>query len=117
MIKSLAAQGTVSVPSNPVLTTMNNEPAVMRMSTDGSVPAGEGLALSVTPQISNDGLIHMSVSASLTGQAIVREADMVFRLRQGETMVIPGLSLRRGGRRTEVVILLTPTILPTRAAG
>ena len=65
----------------------------------------EGVVLSVTPQISADGIIHMSINPSITertgvatsrlGDTVpivsVRETDTLVRVRQGETIVIAGL--------------------------
>ena len=121
LLTALRAQGKVTALSNLMLMTMNNEPAVVRIA--DLPPSSDAVALSVTPQISAEGVIHMSVSASIAGQSVVREADSVFRIRQGETVVIAGLMHGRtngsenGQRRTDVVILLTPTILQARTAG
>jgi general secretion pathway protein D len=111
----------------------------------------EGVTLSVTPQISADGIIHLSVNPSITertgvatsrlGDTVpiisVRETDTLVRVRQGETIVIAGLMQDRAGvdtakvpllgdvpvvgnlfkrtdktrRKTDLVILLTPTVL------
>src|SRR4029450_3474928 len=96
---------------------MNNGPAVLRSATSSDISPAESVALSVTPQIGSEGIIHMSVSATMSGQSLVREADGVFRLREGETVVIPGLMLRRTARRTtDVVILRAPPVLHRRAA-
>jgi type II secretory pathway component GspD/PulD (secretin) len=65
----------------------------------------EGVVLSVTSQISADGVINMSINPSITertGQATsrlgdsvpiisVRETDTLVRVREGETIVIAGL--------------------------
>jgi type II secretory pathway component GspD/PulD (secretin) len=86
--------------------------------------------------------VHMSISASVTGQAgvsssqterssspiVVREADTVVRVRPGETVVMAGWLHDRFSvdssrnkrpettrRKTDLVILLTPTILQPRA--
>ena len=107
--------------------------------------------LSVTSQISADGIIHMSINPSITektGQATsrlgdtvpivsVRETDTLVRVRTGETIVIAGLMqdsstlsnakvpvvgdlplvgglfrrTERTRRKTDLVILLTPTIM------
>ena len=117
LLASLAMRGTVSVRSTSLITAMNNEPAVLRAGTSSEVSPAENIGVSVTPQIGTEGVIHMSVSATMSAQSLVREADGVFRMRQGETVIIPGLVLRRtAGRTTDVVILLTPTILHARAA-
>jgi type II secretory pathway component GspD/PulD (secretin) len=118
LLASLATRGTVDVLSTSLITAMNNEPAVLRAGTSSEVSPADSIALSITPQIGTEGIIHMSVSATMSAQSLVREADGVFRMRQGETVIIPGLLLRRtSGRTTDVVILLTPTILHARAAG
>jgi hypothetical protein len=117
LLASLGARGTVTVLSTSLITAMNNEPAVLRAGTSSDVTPAENMALSITPQIGTEGIIHMSVSATMSAQSLVREADGVFQVRQGETVIIPGLNLRRtAGRTTDVVILLTPTILHARAA-
>jgi type II secretory pathway component GspD/PulD (secretin) len=118
LLTSLSSHGTVTVLSNPLITAMNNEPAVVRVGSSADVTPAESLSLSITAQIGGEGILHMSVSATISAQSLVREADGVFRVRQGETVIIPGLMLRRtAGRTTDVVILLTPTVLPERAAG
>ena len=118
LLASLATRGTVNVLSTSLITAMNNEPAVLRAGTSSDVSPAENVGLSITPQIGAEGIIHMSVSATMSAQSLMREADGVFRMRQGETVIIPGLVLRRtAGRTTDVVILLTPTILHARAAG
>jgi len=172
LLNAFAAQGDVNVLSSPRITAMNNEPAVMRIGTQYVFfvtttqvdPQGqivqttvtpqtltEGVTLSVTPQISADGIIHLSVNPSITertgvatsrlGDTVpiisVRETDTLVRVRQGETIVIAGLMQDRAGvdtakvpllgdvpvvgnlfrrtdktrRKTDLVILLTPTVL------
>jgi MSHA biogenesis protein MshL len=163
-IRLLATQGRVNVLANPRVVAMNNEPAVMRIGTQdvafvsdqivdpttgrlrptfSARQVSEGLMLSVTPQISSDGIINMSITHSTTertgvarskrGDAVpilaVREADTVVRVAQGETVAISGLTqqqfsvrttklpflpirqTRKRSRKTDVVILLTPTVL------
>jgi MSHA biogenesis protein MshL len=173
LINAFATQGKVNVLSSPRVTAMNNEPAVMRIGTQdvffitttqvnpatGEILQStvspqtltEGVVLSVTPQISADGVIHMSLNPSITertGVAIsrlgdqvpvvsVRETDTLVRVRNGETIVIAGLmhdrvnnstaklpllgdipgigpAFRRNETervKTDLVILLTPTIM------
>jgi MSHA biogenesis protein MshL len=137
LFDALAMQGAVRVLSNAVVPAMNNQPAMMRVATEGRASA-DGVTLSITPLIAADGLIHMSISASVSrpiaagepapGAAppvIVREADTIVRVRQGETVLITGLvhdaaatktSDDTGGtrRKTDLVILLTPTVLVDR---
>ena len=173
LLNAFAAQGKVNVLSSPRVTAMNNEPVVMRIGTQdvffvtttqvdprsGQILQStvtpqsltEGVVLSVTSQISADGIIHMSINPSITertgvatsrlGDTVpivsVRETDTLVRVRQGETIVIAGLMQDRasvdtarvpilgdipvvGGlfkrteksrRKTDLVILLTPTIM------
>jgi MSHA biogenesis protein MshL len=153
LLRAIGAFGTVRMIATPQMLAMNNEPAVMRI---GSHEAGfvreadvrgasggalraapvEGLTLTVTPQISADGIVHMSVSPSFvdthrdsTPAAAVFEVDTTMRVRGGETVVISGLLRERsqavaasgvagifGGKdrrlnRTELVVLLTPTVV------
>jgi type II secretory pathway component HofQ len=115
LINALAAQGTVNVLSSPLITAMNNEPAVMRVGSRDLQTPSEGMTLRVTPQISADGIIHLSINPIVR----TREADTLVRVRQGETIVIAGWMLDRESaetgnttrRKTDLVILLTPTIL------
>jgi MSHA type pilus biogenesis protein MshL len=173
LLNAFAAQGKVNVLSSPRITAMNNEPAVMRIGTQdvffttttqidsqsGQIVQStvtpqsltEGVVLSVTPQISADGIIHMNINPSITertgvatsrlGDQVpiisVRETDTLVRVRQGETIVIAGLMQDRANidtskvpfigdvpvvghlfkrtektrRKTDLVILLTPTVM------
>jgi MSHA biogenesis protein MshL len=154
LLKAFAAQGNVNVLSSARFTAMNNEPAVMRIGTQDvffvttthiNAQSGqlgqstvtpqsltEGMVLSVTPQISADGIIHMNINPSITertgvatsrlGDRVpiisVRETDTLVRVRQGETVVIAGLMPQRtrNRRQTDLVILLTPTVMGPGAA-
>jgi MSHA biogenesis protein MshL len=173
LLNAFATQGKVNVLSSPRVTAMNNEPAIMRIGTQdvyfttttqvnpetGQILQStvtpqsltEGVVLSVTSQISADGIIHMSINPSITertGQATsrlgdsvpivsVRETDTLVRVRAGETIVIAGLMQDRATldsakvpvmgdlplvgnlfkrtekrrTKTDLVILLTPTIM------
>lgn len=172
LLNAFATQGKVNVLSSPRVTAMNNEPAIMRIGTQdvffntitqvsetGQVLQStvtpqsitEGVVLSVTSQISADGIIHMSINPSITertGEATsrlgdtvpiisVRETDTLVRVREGETIVIAGLmqdraitsnakvpllgdvpivgnlfkSTKTSRTKTDLVILLTPTIM------
>jgi MSHA biogenesis protein MshL len=173
LLNAFAAQGKVNVLSSPRITAMNNEPAVMRIGTQdvffitttqidsqsGQIVQSsvtpqsltEGIVLSVTPQISADGIIHMNINPSITertgvatsrlGDQVpiisVRETDTLVRVRQGDTIVIAGLMQDRASvdtakvpvigdvpvvgnlfkrteksrRKTDLVILLTPTVM------
>jgi MSHA biogenesis protein MshL len=119
LLSALAAQGAVNVLATPRVSAMNNEPAVMR---------ADGITLTVTPQIAVDGFVQMSITPSVTDgdaapagagapRAGVREADTFVRVRGGETVVISGLMRQRGAARTDLVVLLTPTlVIPGGAA-
>jgi type II secretory pathway component GspD/PulD (secretin) len=119
---ALEAQGKVTILANPRLLTVNNEPAIVRT---------DALTISVTPQIEPDSAVMLSVSPIVTGPTPV-ESDMLARVADGETLVIPGFTSGRdvretkavgtkGGwfgrgtvvthRRVELLILLTPRIV------
>ena len=94
VIQALSQHGTVNVLSSPTVSTLNNQPAVMRVGTQdvffttttqvdprsgtivqtATVPRtiNEGVVLDVTPQISSDGIITMNIHPTITertGQA------------------------------------------------
>jgi MSHA type pilus biogenesis protein MshL len=134
LLNAFSTQGVVNVLSSPRVMAMNNEPAIMRIGTqdvffvtttqvDSSTgqilqttvapqSLTEGVVLSVTSQISADGIIHMSINPSITertgvatsrlGDTVpivsVRETDTLVRVRQGETIVIAGLMQDRASR-------------------
>ncbi len=122
VMTALAAQGKVTLVANPRLTSLNNEPALMKTT---------GLTISVTAQIGADATIVLNLTPILPAPGIA-ESDMLARVGDGETIVISGFSRDReikerkamgvtGGwfgratvttkTRVETVILLTPTIL------
>ena len=116
----LAAQGDVRVVSAPELVAMNNEPALVRAVTPGS----SALVLTVVPQISEDGIVQLSLSpswartsaSSTTKDALgVTESDTVVRIADRSTAMVTGLlhTEDRSDRAVtrEVVVLLTPTIV------
>lgn len=135
LIDLLKTQGTVQVLSSPRISTVNNQKAVIKVGTDeffvtevssqttttttSSTPTVDveltpffsGIALDVTPQISESGDIilhvHPTVSevvdqtktvAAPTGQltlplalSTIRESDTIVRARNGQVVVIGGL--------------------------
>ena len=126
LLEAFATQGRLNVMASPRVMAMNNEPAIMRVGTDdvffvttsqtdstGQIlqtvvtpqTISEGVILSVTPQISGDGIIHMNISPTITqrtgtatsrlGDQVpivsVRETDTMVRVLEGETVVISGL--------------------------
>ena len=134
-ISALQQQGTVRIVSEPKVRTLNNQPAIMKVGTDtvswtatttasttinGVTTNGVttytptvqtiGVLLSVTPQISGDGLITMDVmpvvnslagtstspgpagSANSSAQILnTQQTSTLVRVKDGETAVIGGL--------------------------
>lgn len=126
VIQALQEQGEVKVLSQPRILTMNNQPALIKVGTDqsffsstvtqGTAGTGniitqqirtvtEGLVLSVTPQISQDGWIMMDVTPIITrleGTEVsdsgstapvlsVKQTGGLVRVRNGEMVIIGGL--------------------------
>lgn len=137
LMKAIAQQGVITPIASPQVVAMNNEPAIMRFgdeatSADSSGQRSEALTLTVVAQVSADRIVQMQVSPSYSsrGAAAIRvnEADTVVRLLDGETIVLSGFVTEREkagqsaavtqamqSTRSELVILLTPTIV--RSAG
>jgi MSHA biogenesis protein MshL len=142
-IELLKTQGNVRVLSSPRVATINNQKAVIKVGTDeffvtdvtnttvtGTAttvtpsvtltPFFSGIALDVTPQISQDGIVtlhvHPSVSdvvdqqktvtiGTLTQQlplalSSVRESDSIVRARSGQVIVIGGLMQDNSANRS-----------------
>lgn len=157
-MKALAEQGSVSVLASPRVKALHNEPAVMRVGLQDVTferegPEGrqehttavfDGFSLAVVPHISADGMVTMSVAPSVvqhTGDVRARERQKApvtavsevttsVRVRDGETLVLPGLRREREAweasgrglaglfrrapaRKTysELAVLLTPKVL------
>lgn len=131
VINLLEAQGVVQVLSSPRIATVNNQKAVIKVGDDeffvtdistNTVTAGSainindspqltpffsGIALDVTPQISEDGevILHVHPTVSevqeqikmISGQPVplaastIRESDSIIRARNGDIVVIGGL--------------------------
>lgn len=110
---ALASQGDVRVLWAPDVTTINNEPAMLRM----TVPGGTSLAMTVVPQISADGIVQMSITHSWEDASAdrqdrqVSEADTVTRVMDGNTAVIAGMVRTTAPDRVELVVLLRPTVV------
>ena len=123
----LGEQGTVTVVANPRLMTLNNEPSIVRT---------EAMSFSVTPQISGDSVLTLSLTPIVKSPTVI-ESDMLARVIDGETLVISGFTRDRevkerkavgisGGwfgrgtvvthKRVELVILLTAKIIAGVAA-
>lgn len=129
-VRALKEQGTVRVVSQPRIRTLNNQPAVVRVGTERTfftaqttvTPNGtggvlqtvsespmtvtEGVMLSVTPQISNDGFITLDVSPVINKIVAIdvspsgksnsprietKQTSTLVRMRDGETVAVGGL--------------------------
>jgi type II secretory pathway component HofQ len=136
---ALAAQGEIQDLWAPQITTMNNEPAMVHISTPGT----SSLTLTVVPQISADGFVQMSVSHAweehdgdqkqgfLKSTPLMRVAgsDTVTRVFDGTTVMVSGLlrpkeitkpaagvsaifgATQKQKGHAELVVLLRPTIV------
>ncbi|HEX3644019.1 MAG TPA: hypothetical protein VHT95_00350 [Vicinamibacterales bacterium] len=123
----LAEQGSVTLVASPRMLTLNNEPSIVRT---------EAMSFSVTPQISADSIVTLSLTPIVRSPAVV-ESDMLARVADGETLVVSGFTRDReikekkavginGGwfgrgtvvthKRVELVILLTARIVAGVAA-
>lgn len=127
LVSSLQTYGDVNVLSSPSVSTLNGQPAVVKIGTQdvffvtqvqtdprtgtllqtAETPStvNEGVVLDVTPNMSKDGTIYMSVHPTITertgektsaqGNSVplidLRETDVTLRVRDGETIVIAGL--------------------------
>jgi len=124
VMEALSTQGDVDILSNPRVSTLNNQPAIIKVATEDvyfqtirTTTAAEsttestvnfltvGIVLSVTPQISADGIITMTIHPSITEKAgekqssqgdsvpiiNVRETETVARVRNNQTILIGGL--------------------------
>jgi MSHA biogenesis protein MshL len=144
---ALAAQGEIHDLWAPEVTTLNNEPAMVHVSTAGS----SSLTMTVLPQISADGVVQLSVSHAweqrdgdqkqgflkTTPLMRISGADTVTRVMDGRTVLVSGLlrptdittpasgvsgifgaSQKQKGH-AELIVLLRPTIVNagTVAAG
>jgi type II secretory pathway component GspD/PulD (secretin) len=90
---ALTDQGEVRMLSAPEVTTLNNEPALMRAGT----PGVSSITLMVVPQIAAGGIVQLSVSHAWEEQAPgqktprTSESDTVTRVMDGNTVLIAGL--------------------------
>jgi len=125
IMQAIAEQGEVKVLSSPTISTLNNQKAIIRVGNQdvffitGAVATQTtvtqtvqpmtidvGIILDVTPQISSDGTIIMTIHPSITektGEKVtpdgkttfpllsVRETDTTVRVRDNETIIIAGL--------------------------
>lgn len=154
VVEALQEQGKVDIVSQPHVRTLNNQSALIKVGTDrtffrreqstGTTAAGaqtfatdvpqvvtEGIVLSITPQISERGLITLDVSPVVTRVSSVSEVldsngivqstapnldisqtSSLVRARSGETIVIGGLiqSQQTEARRSVPVLSKIPLI-------
>lgn len=146
VIKFLKGQGDVTAVSNPKVLTLNNQPALISVgneffyktrstnitSGDGATTTTEdeeinsifsGVLLDVTPEISDDGMITMKISPSLSDELnpranvdgatrtmppdmTRRQMSSVVTIKDGEKAVLGGLITSRDGLQTSQVPLL-----------
>jgi type II secretory pathway component HofQ len=115
LLKALRKQGTVTVLTASDVRALHNEQATIRVGVQ--TPAFEGFALAVTPQVAADGTILLTVAPSVAyriadgagsaSAAATSEVSTAVRIRDGETLVLPGI--RRG--RSEIAVLLTTKVI------
>ena len=138
---ALLLQGDIRQIWSPEVTTINNEPALLRIDTPGVA----SLTLTVVPQISSDGVIQLAVTHTWEERAgehkegfmkstpvqRITEADTVTRLTSGSAVLLSGLlrpvqtskqatgaAALFGGQSkqdgyAELVVVLRPTIVTT----
>jgi MSHA type pilus biogenesis protein MshL len=141
VIDALREQGDLNVISRPSIRVMNNQPALIKVGTDipffdqtttvGTAGSGntiteevrfvtEGLVLSITPQISGDGLIILDVTpiisrlvdtatsnlGSTAPVMDVKQSSTVVQLRDGEMVTIGGLIQDSGSQTRRKVPVL-----------
>jgi MSHA biogenesis protein MshL len=114
-LAALAEQGVVSLLANPRILALNNEPAVVRGTMHGGtagVDDEEGVTLAVTPQISSEGAIMLSLSPIVSLRAAdakdkapavmaIRETDTLARVADGATIVLAGFTRERETRERQ----------------
>jgi type II secretory pathway component HofQ len=115
IVSALERTGTVTVMASPALLALNNEPAMIRVPTEGASSSSAGtddpgsLWLVVTPQISGDGFIQLSVVPAPGGRVLtISDSDSVVRVKEGRTVMIPPAPPDPNGH--EWLVLLTPSL-------
>jgi len=102
-LTALAGQGKVSMIGDPHILTLNNEPALVRAVARRGTAEEEGVTLAVTPQISAEGAIMLSLSPIVSQQVAtgsektpptttIRETDTLARVADGGTLVLAGFT-------------------------
>ena len=149
ILTAISKHGTVNILQSPQVSTLNNQPAVIRVARNetffqrqetpgqpatATSPATQpvvnyvpiqqptGVVLNLTPQISDDGLIIMSIRPSITSIAAVatspdglstspitdvRELDTVAKVRHGQTIILAGLIQERELEQIKEVPILS----------
>jgi type II secretory pathway component HofQ len=116
-IRGLEATASVNTIASPRLSTMNNEPSTVSVST-----GNEERSITVTPQVSADGFFQLHVTPRIVDRLQTDparqtppsflEADALVRVREGETAIISGLSYSSSPQQpAEILILLTPSLV------
>jgi type II secretory pathway component GspD/PulD (secretin) len=118
LLAGLAAQGRVATLAAPRVVALNNEPALVRAVAEASAArpgqraALGGVTLEVTPQISANNVVTLSLSPIVTLQdadggngeptvTTIRETDTLARLADGETLVLGGFTRQRETRERQ----------------
>ena len=112
LMPALEQSGSVELVASPALITMNNETAMVVMED------AQSMSLAVTPQISADGFVQLSVVPRIAGRTVAPGGEVptlsasssVMRLREGETVMISGMPDGHAPRR-EWIVLLTPSFI------
>ncbi len=149
ILTAMSKHGTINILQSPQVSTLNNQPAVIRVARNetffqrqetpgqpatATSPATQavvnyvpiqqptGVVLNLTPQISEDGLIIMSIRPSITSIAAVatspdglstspitdvRELDTVAKVRHGQTIILAGLIQERDLEEIKEVPILS----------
>ncbi len=111
-LAALAEQGAVSLLANPRILALNNEPAIVRGTMRGGEEIEEGVTLAVTPQISSEGAIMLSLSPIVSLRAAdakdktpavmaIRETDTLARVADGATIVLAGFTREHDTRERQ----------------
>ena len=118
LLAGLATQGRVATLAAPRVVALNNEPALVRAVAEapaarsGQRPALGGVTLEVTPQISANNIVTLSLSPIVTLQeadsgngepavTTIHETDTLARVADGETLVLGGFTRQRETRERQ----------------
>jgi MSHA biogenesis protein MshL len=113
LLAALSSQGDIRTLWTPEITTLNNEPALVRLDTAGST----SLTLTVVPQIAPDGSVLLAIAHSWQERSgdtpVTRssESDTVARVASGRALLISGLLRPKEPGSAELVVVIRPTIV------